>query len=96
MADCTRPTPFIIVRSFNEESNRANLFSFFKVLYSALAVRRALLVCHVPSGEGPTKLLAEDGTWNAKHSLARNIARERRPAGLVVPHTVMFCRDLTV
>jgi len=26
-----------------------------------------------------SKLLAKDGRWNAKHSLARNIAREENP-----------------
>lgn len=33
-------------------------------------------LCYLPSGEELIKLLAKDGTWNAKHSLARDIARE--------------------
>jgi len=40
-------------------------------------------------------LLAEDGSWNAKHSLARNIARGRagRPMGSVSPQPI-YCGDL--
>ena len=36
---------------------------------------RRLRVC-ARSGEGLFMLLAKDGTWNAKHSLARDIARK--------------------